>query len=67
MYEKILIPGAILSIIVVLYLLCVKIKTMLEITGMKFLLVLVTTALSVFIIIAIFFVVLVIIEYWSKK
>ena len=65
--KKFLIPGAILSIIVVLYLLCVKIKTMLEITGMKFLLVLVTTALSVFIIIAIFFVVLVIIEYWSKK
>ena len=65
--KKFLIPGAILSIIVVLYLLCVKIKTVIEITGMKFLLVLVTTALSVFILIAIFFVFLVVIEYWRKK
>ena len=65
--KKFLIPGTILSIIVVLYLLCVKIKTMLEITGMKFLLVLVTTSLSVFILIAIFFVFLVILEYWRKK
>ena len=65
--KKFLIPGAILSIIVVLYLLCVKIKTMLEITGMKFLLVLVTSALSVFILIAIFFVFLVAVEYWRKK
>ena len=65
--KKFLIPGTILSIIAVLYLLCVKIKTVIEITGMKFLLVLVTTALSVFILIAIFFVFLVVIEYWRKK
>ena len=65
--KKFLILGTILSIIAVLYLLCVKIKTVIEITGMKFLLVLVTTALSVFILIAIFFVFLVVIEYWRKK
>ena len=65
--KKFLIPGTILSIIAVLYLLCVKIKTVIEITGMKFLLVLITTALSVFILIAIFFVFLVVIEYWRKK